>query len=269
MQTIVLIDATYFVYWHYHAILSKNSTVDPVRDPIFVSIFKQSFQKCVSELCDNLGLRKDRTLLLAAKDGDCDLLWRRVLWPDYKVDTVSNKDKEQERKFRHEFLEMVFASELFKTSGVKHVLHHPRLEADDCIALAALQALRRSPDVQIIVISNHTAFLQLTGENRVVLRNLFFRDLGVDKDGERINADVFLFTKVAMGDPPKNIPPFKERCSKAAAMRYFADPLELSAVFKENKDTKRQFYLNQKLIDFHHIPKPLESEFLANPIFEP
>ena len=51
------------------------------------------------------------------------------------------------------FFKMAYEEELFQKGGAQAILKHPKLEADDCIALSVKHLVNKYPDCQIYIIT--------------------------------------------------------------------------------------------------------------------
>ena len=59
------------------------------------------------------------------------------------------------------FFKMVYEDKLFIEGGAKTILYHPKLEADDCIALSVKRVLEKYPDSTVYIITSDKDYLQL------------------------------------------------------------------------------------------------------------
>ena len=66
---------------------------------------------------------------------------------------------------KNELIKLVNNEELFKKAGVNMVLLHPKLEADDCIALTIQNIKRVVDDYNIHIVTSDMDYLQLADEN--------------------------------------------------------------------------------------------------------
>ena len=160
------------------------------------------------------------------------------------------------------FFKMVYDEQLFITGGATQTLKHPKLEADDCIALAVKHLLSSKPDCIIYIITSDKDYLQLAGE-RVNLFNLSYKKL-TDQKSCTGNPECDLFCKIVTGDPSDNIPSVFPKCGPKTALKYYADRVLLEKKLGESEKYQKQYELNKKIIDFNEIPSHLADEYMMS-----
>ena len=69
---------------------------------------------------------------------------------------------------------------LFKEAGVKHILYHPNLEADDCAAITAKWIIKNKPDSKVTIITSDTDYMQLIRPG-IELMNLRYKNVNTVK----------------------------------------------------------------------------------------
>ena len=146
---------------------------------------------------------------------------------------------------------MVYQENLFQQGGIQQTLYHPRLEADDVIALHTKLLRETEPDAFIHIVTSDTDYIQLLQENVEIytLHNKLLSDTKTF-DG---NVEKYLFCKCLMGDKSDNIPGAFKKCGQKTAEKCWNQPEYLES--KLNDSTILQQYdLNRTLIDFKHIP---------------
>jgi 5'-3' exonuclease len=152
-----------------------------------------------------------------------------------------------------------YEEELFQKGGASGIVCHPKLEADDCIALCVKYLIQTCPNVEITIITSDKDYLQLVGP-RVKIFDLMFKNLSEQKSSLG-NAEKNLFCKIVMGDVSDNISSVLAKCGPKTAIKcfenqnYFEERLK-----KENAYAK--YENNRKIIDFDYIPKNLADEFM-------
>ena len=262
-DNILFIDGSYFCFYRYHSLINwwKNSHKDePLIDevskeinPLFSEKLKKTFVENVSTISKKLGL-KNQTIIVG-KDCKRENIWRNEFCENYKG-TRNNSDFHGGTLFK-----AAYEEELFQKGGATCILHHPKLEADDCIAICVKYLLEKTPEVNITIITSDKDYLQLAGPN-VKIFDLMFKNLCEQKSSFG-NAEKNLFCKIVMGDISDNISSVLSKCGPKTAIKcfenrkYFEDRLK-----KENAYAK--YELNKKIIDFDSIPENLRIEFMNN-----
>jgi len=265
--TFIFIDGSYFCFYRYHSLLTwwKNAypeEIDVLQDPYqnqkFVEKFKKTFVETIQKI--PRGLKLDKTIkpiIIVGKDCKRENIWRNELFPNYK----SNRSNGPEDGFMGgPFFKMAYEEELFIQGGACSILKHPKLEADDCIAISVKHLLNICPSCTIYIITSDKDYLQLAQDN-VKLFNLTFKDLTEQKSCTK-NAECDLFCKILMGDVSDNIPSVFPKCGPKTALKYFENKELLEKKLKEAEIYRNTYALNKRIIDFNNIPEYLVSEFM-------
>jgi 5'-3' exonuclease len=265
--TFIFIDGSYFCFYRYHSLLTwwKNAypeqlevLQDPWQNEKFVEKFRKTFVENIEKIPKKLHLDKNiNPVIIVGKDCKREHIWRNELFPKYK----SNRANGPEDGFMGgPFFKMVYEEQLFIQGGARSILKHPRLEADDCIAITVKNLLNTYSTCNIYIITSDKDYLQLA-ENRVHLYNLAFKDLTEQKSCTK-NADCDLFCKILMGDISDNIPSVFPKCGPKTALKYFDNKELLEKKLQESQLYRDAFELNRKIIDFNYIPEELVEEFM-------
>jgi 5'-3' exonuclease len=265
--TFIFIDGSYFCFYRYHALLTwwKNAypeEIDVLQEPYQNSKFVEKFQKTFIETIQKIprGLKIDKNIepiIIIGKDCKRENIWRNELFPKYK----SNRSNGPEDGFMGgPFFKMAYEEKLFIQGGACSILKHPKLEADDCIAISVKHLLTICPSCTIYIITSDKDYLQLAQDN-VKLFNLAFKDLTEQKSCTK-NAECDLFCKILMGDISDNIPSVFPKCGPKTALKYFENKELLEKKLKESETYRNNYALNKTIIDFNYIPEDLISEFM-------
>jgi 5'-3' exonuclease len=261
-ESILFIDGSYFCFHRYHSIMRwwKNAypeTVleDPFKNEMFVQKFKKTFVETVSKLTKQLQLKNHKPFMIVGKDCKRENIWRNSLYPSYKGTRVKDDDF-----MGGPFFKMVYDEGLFQLGGVRAILKHPHLEADDCIAISVMHILKVMPDTKINIITSDKDYLQLAGPN-VNIFNLAYKNITENTLGGSAEAD--LFCKIVMGDTSDNISSVLRKCGPKTALKCYQD----REYFNERMKTENayeKYELNQNIIDFTRIPSNLVDEFMQD-----
>ena len=270
-QTFIFIDGSYFCFYRYHSLLTwwKNAypeELDVLKDPYknekFVEKFKKTFVDTVQKIPKNLHLDKtERPFIIVGKDCKRANIWRNELFPNYKGTRANGAE---DGFMGGPFFEMVYNDNMFIQGGARSILKHPKLEADDCIAIAVKHLLQTYPTCKIYIITSDKDYLQLA-EERVHLYNLAFKKLTEQKSCTG-SASCDLFCKIVTGDPSDNIPSVFPKCGPKTALKYFENRDLFEKKLQESELFQKQYELNRKIIDFNYIPEELINEFMCNKI---
>ena len=264
--TFIFVDGSYYNFYRYYALMQwwKNAyPEEPLEDPYqnekFVEKFKKTHVENLKQIPKKLKLNKNiNPILIVGKDCKRESIWRNEIFPNYKA----NRANGQEDGFMGgPFFKMAYEDELFQKGGAKAILKHPRLEADDCIAISVKYLISKYPECTIYIITSDRDYLQLNSHN-VFLYNLSFKNIAENKSSTG-NPQTDLEIKIIMGDTSDNIPSAFPKCGPKTAQKCVEDP----AFFKKKMDDKPEYYaqyeLNKKLVSFENIPEDLVTEFMS------
>lgn len=264
--TFIFVDGSYYNFYRYYALTNwwKNAYPDePLDDPfqneMFVEKFKKTHVENLLQMPKKLKIdKKINPILIVGRDCKRENIWRNELFPQYKA----NRANGQENGFMGgPFFKMAYAEGLFEKGGAKAILKHPKLEADDCIALSVKLLVNRYPQCHIYIITSDRDYLQLNAHN-VDLYNLTYKNIAENKSSTG-NARDDLEIKIIMGDTSDNIPSVFPKCGPKTAQKCIEDPDFFKKKMNDNPDYYKQYELNKKLVDFDNIPENLIEEFMA------
>jgi 5'-3' exonuclease len=263
--TFIFIDGSYYCFYRYYSIMNwwKNAYPeekldDPFQNDKFVEKFKKTFVEKIEDLPKNLKIKKDvKPIMIVGKDCKRENIWRTELFPKYKA----NRDnmRGEDSFMGGPFFQMAYDDDLFVKGGVKAILKHPRLEADDCIAISVKYLTQKYPDCQIYIITSDHDYLQLNACN-VHIFNLSFKKL---EDSKTATGNAFndLQLKIITGDKSDNIPSIFPKCGPKTAQKCIDDSEYFKKKLDEDSLYLKQYELNKKLVDFNNIPQELSNEF--------
>jgi 5'-3' exonuclease len=272
-QSYIFIDGSYFCFYRYHSLITwwKNAypeDVDVLKDPyqneIFVEKFRKTFVDNIKKIPKSLNLDKSlKPIIIVGKDCKRENIWRNEFYPNYKATRANGSE---DGFMGGPFFKMVYEDNLFLEAGAKKIVKHPRLEADDCIAISVKYLLETEPESMIYIITSDKDYLQLAQE-RVKLFNLSFKDLTEQKSCYK-NAECDLFCKILTGDISDNIPSVFPKCGPKTALKYFSNKELFERKLEESNEFKDKYELNRKIIDFNYIPEHFVNEFIETMINE-
>ena len=266
-HTFIFIDGSYFCFYRYHSLITwwKNAypeKIDVLQDPFqnaeFVEKFKKTFVTNIQNIKKGLKLEKSiNPIIIVGKDCKRENIWRNKLFPEYKSNRV------QEGFMGGPFFKMAYEEDLFIQGGAKSILKHPKLEADDCIAITTKYLLNKYPTCNIYIITSDKDYLQLAQE-RVQLFNLAFKSLTEQKTCTK-NPECDLFCKIISGDNSDNISSVFPKCGPKTALKYFENKELFEKKLQESDTFLKKYELNRQIIDFNYIPEELVNEFMNSP----
>jgi len=259
-QPIIMIDARYYCFHRFFSLIKWWKTAypdtqieNPIENPDFVDKFKKTFIEKIQEIPKKLKIDKNQQVkMIAGKDCKRVNIWRNELYPQYKG-TRDNKNTNV-----GPFFKLVYEENLLQQAGVETLLFHPKLEADDCIALMVKKL--RPYDGNIYIITSDCDYLQLNASN-IYLYDLAYKKLSESKSFSG-DAEYDLKLKIIMGDKSDNISAIFPKCGPKTAKKCLEDPVLFQKKLAE-PGVLEKYNLNETLVSFEKIPEELQAEFLA------
>jgi len=266
--TFIFVDGSYYCFYRYFALLQwwKNAYPnDPLDDPYenekFVEKFKKTFVDNLEQIPKKLKIHKEpsvKPILIVGKDCKREHIWRNDIFKDYKANRANGAE---DGFMGGPFFKMAYEEELFQKGGAKAILKHPRLEADDCIAISVKYLLGKYPTCKIYIITSDRDYLQLNAHN-VDLYTLTYKNLAEGKTSTG-NAQDDLKIKILMGDTSDNIPSVFPKCGLKTAQKCIDDEEFFKKKMDNNPIYYEQYRLNEQLVSFDKIPANYVEEFMA------
>jgi 5'-3' exonuclease len=265
--TFIFVDGSYYCFHRYFALMQwwKNAyPEEPLEDPYqnkkFLEKFKKTFVENLLNIPKKLKIHKTTNpIMIVGKDCKREAIWRNELFPNYKANRANGPE---DGFMGGPFFKMVYEDDLFQKGGAKAILKHPKLEADDCIALSVKHLLNKYPQCHIYIITSDRDYLQLNAHN-VDLFNLSFKNIAENKSSTG-DSKMDLEIKIIMGDTSDNIPSVFPKCGPKTAQKCVEDPEFFKKKMSDNLAYYAQYELNKKLVCFDNIPEELAEEFMSS-----
>lgn len=249
---IVLIDASYYVFYRYFATMrwfvfqKQEFDIDTITEnDVYISSFIKHMESDMKKIC-----KKWKTciqnVVFCLDCQRCDI-WRNDIYSDYKGNRVQNVNFNN--KIFPVFMEIIMNRNI-KTIGFD------RLEADDVVYLIQYR-LKEISSNNIIVITNDNDYLQIASDRTNII-NMQFKD--ITQRGQK-NARVDLYQKAIYGDKSDNILKIAPFITKEKALE--VSKLSDSDIEKwlNDNDIIDKFNLNMTLISFDNIPLDIVKSF--------
>ena len=262
--TYIFIDGSYYCFHRYYSVINwwnAKYNCEPLEDPyqnqIFLEKFKQTFLETITTMPTKLNINTNIIpKIIVGRDCKRENIWRMELYNKYKG-TRTKKDGFMGKPF----FSMAYEEQLFEKAGAERVLYHPKLEADDCIAITVKHLIKETPNCNIYIITSDRDYLQLNAPN-VKIFNLAYKNIAENKTTcEEAIRDLQI--KILSGDSSDNIPSVFPKCGPKTAIKCIEDPEFFKTKMNENEDYYKQYEKNKMLIDFDNIPNSLVNEFKA------
>jgi 5'-3' exonuclease len=269
MLNLILVDASYTSFYRFFATLRwfslnqpdfyKEKKEDTKYDWSENKIFMEKYEKMYLESIVKLVGKKDfsKSYVIFCLDTPKETVWRSKLVDGYKGDRC---DLSLKNNFKPTFkitYEKIIPNLIKNNEGKIFSMKTEKLEADDIIAIISRNMEKTNKDTKIYLVSGDQDFLQLGRDNLFFINYKSKKPLLLTKD----EAKEALKMKILNGDCSDNIcsifPKDKKICPLKKRKEVISDELKLKEYLEENPDIKKNYELNQKLINFDFIPEKL------------
>lgn len=249
---VVLIDASYYVFYRYFATMRwfvfQKQEFDAetiIENQVYISSFIKHMESDMKKIC-----KKWKTtmanVVFCLDCQRCDI-WRNDIYSEYKGTRVQNVNFNN--KIFSVFMDYITNKNINRAN-------FDRLEADDVVYLIQ-NRLKEIGTNEIIVITNDNDYLQIAG-HRTSIMNMQFKD--ITQRGQK-DARVDLYQKAIYGDKSDNILKIASFITKEKALEIskMCDA-DIETWLNEN-DIIDKFNMNMTLISFDNIPKDIVNNF--------
>lgn len=291
---LVLIDCSYLIYYSLHSafnewfktsenkvLISENYKEIPYEDlpdltqcDDYVRILSESVLKRLSSI--NWALSNKvfnqfdtiKTTTFLCQDSPLKTNWRMNYYKEYKAHRKLVKHKFKVKNAFTYVQDIIIPKLDMERYFNIHVIRVADAEGDDIIASMCKNSKIKN---KIIFASDHD-FLQLRDEYNARMFNLEGVEILPEEYKKMpVSAKQYLFAKILMGDDSDNINQVFPRCGYQTAMKYVLNTEALKERLQSDAAAKKQFAINNKIINFENIPQELqqliitESEKLLEP----
>ena len=266
MQNLILVDSSYTSFYRFFATLRWMSMANkevwekykdkPEYNWLKNKIFKEKYSKMYLESIVKLVKKSvyKKSMVIFCLDAKKETLWRNNLTKEYKGNRADlSKKRNFGPTFSYTYKKLI--PKLVKDNPHIFSIKEDKVEADDIIAVICKNMEVLNKDFPIYLVSGDEDFKQLGR------KNLHFINYKTKKLIEltKKEAEKNLLLKIICGDNSDNIacifPKDKKLLSNKRRKEIKEDEDELENYLKENKDAKKKFTLNKKLIDFENDTK--------------
>jgi 5'-3' exonuclease len=272
MNNIILVDTSYTNFHRFYATLrwysfankeeykekiKGNNMYDFTKDKLFIEKYEKMYVESLKKLVGNK-VFKD-SIIIYCEDSPQKTIWRNELIKCYKGTREDHSKKINIIPvFRHTFKKII--PQLVKENKNIHEILVNHMEGDDVIAVCSKYIRKKYPDKKVYVVSGDKDFYQL-GYN-----NLYFADY---KKKEHLNltrpqAKEALRHKIINGDCSDNIKSILQnvKLTKVEKNKIMNDKKDMIKYLNENKNVRKKYILNRKLISFKYIPYEYQKKVL-------
>lgn len=254
-KPVIFIDGSYYIFYRFFATNfwfkrqehTKDQNTNITKNEIFMEKYKKIFGKTLEDIVKKYNVSWDN--LVFVKDCARDQIWRHQHYDSYK----STRDATVSSEFDGEIFKYTY-SHLLPSLMKKHgfqFLDHPKLEADDVIAICHQYVRAKNNEANIIIITNDNDYIQLSDEHTQIY------NLQNKRIEERVKQEpaAYLEYKIILGDKSDNIPSIMKKVGPKTAEKLAKDPQAMQEFFTKNPEALKQYNINRTLIDFKYIDK--------------
>jgi 5'-3' exonuclease len=255
----IYVDGSFFCFYRYgatsvwfsqHKKLGEDSDCH-VDNPDFMEYYMSQFQSMVDKICKKF----KSTDIYWFADTPQEELWRMPHHPSYKDG--------REEKANH-FIGPIIGASYRDLIPKDRVIKVPKTEADDGIAIATQYERKKNSEQKIYIISGDSDLLQLCDENTIQINPKSNTTLSpmpiqikIGKNRIDVAPDVYLRTKILMGDKTDEIPAVYSGCGPATAHQLAMDNDKFDKEIRNIPERYESYLKNKMLISLWEIPEDL------------
>ena len=263
---IILIDLSYYVFYRYFATFNwykrqttDNIDVENIKDNVeFMEKYAKMFEKTLLELVKKYKITSS-TNIVFVKDCSRDHIWRHQYYNAYKANREEKSALFNKDVFTYTYHTLI--PELQQKIGFQ-IIGHYSLEADDVIAIITKHMFDTyTNNVHMTIITNDNDYIQLMNIERLSKVEednvLNIKNLQDKSICDRVNcsSQTYINVKKILGDKSDNIPSIIKKCGEKTAFKLASNIDMLNNLLQKDPDAKKQYELNDLLIDFNKIPQ--------------
>jgi 5'-3' exonuclease len=224
-------------------------------DDEFMRMYEYNFLKNLSAL-----LKKHKVSfkdVILARDCSKKNIWRKDLLPIYKDNRIiTEEDQKGNANFGTvwNYTYKILLPRLCEEKGC-HLIYNDSCEGDDVVAIVKNYIRRCDPKQKIVICANDSDLAQLVTDSYVSIWDLKLKNVDqkvIDRyDGSPHN---IVKVKCLAGDGKDNVDQAFPRVGLKTALKILKSPELFKEYLEKHPDAKTQIKLNEKLLDFKHIP---------------
>ena len=263
MNTIILIDTSYTIFYRYHAtikwfsfafkdeyqIIKNNVNYCWFDNDIFLEKYKKMFLEGITKLINKKIFFSDKSLVLFCLDTPKEDLWRIKIQSNYKSNRILKICDNNNIKLFFNYTCTIIIPNLIQNYKNFNQIQISNIEADDIIGIICLYIKNNNLNYKIYLISSDKDFYQLGFPNLVFINYKLKKEIILSLH----DANYELNKKIIFGDKSDCIPSIiKKRLKNKIQLIENND--FLLKYLNDNQESKKQYEINKKMIDFNYIP---------------
>lgn len=270
MENIILVDTSFTCFYRFFAAkrwysmalkeefkaIKNIETYDWSKDEIFMEKYEKMFLEAIIKIVKKKVF--NNSLIIFCRDPPQNEIWRNNEICEYKGGRQDlTKTNNFKPVFKYTYNKLL--PKLEKENDNIMVIKESNIEADDVIALTTKYIKSNYNNKNIYIVSGDEDFLQLGDENIYFVNYRKKKPIELTKQ----EADDALIKKIVNGDCSDNIDGIFKGKRIKGKKQLLEDKNKLIEFLDkdENKEYKKKYLLNQKIIDFNFIPKKYSTPF--------
>jgi 5'-3' exonuclease len=263
MNTLILIDTSYTIFYRFFATirwyslankeeyqLIKNDTnYNWYDNKIFIEKYEKMFLEAIIKLIKKKTFYSPNSYVLFCLDTPKEHLWRMKIQCDYKSNRIMKTCDATNIKLFFNYTYTIIIPNLIKTYKNINQLQISNIEADDIIGVICLYIKNKDLNYKIYLISSDNDFYQLGFKNLSFINYKSKKELILSIE----EAKYELNKKILFGDKSDCIPSIIKKRIKNK-IELLENENILLKYLNDNPESKKQYEINKKMIDFNNIP---------------
>ena len=244
MKNILIIDASYFIFYRYNALLAwfKHSKQEISDEIIKGNDFLLKLEKRIIHVLQELVKKYSAKIVIVCFDGHHN--WRKNVLTTYKQNRKHTETLLHSFKFAQKILNKYISENDY------YSFFNDNLEADDIVHFIA-RKFANIEKTSITIIANDSDYIPLLKCNNIKIITLNGKPI---RSPIKEDLPYFMLSKILSGDKSDNIPPVFPRCGKKTALKLAKNINELNKKLKSSLEWQQNFERNTILIDNQKIP---------------
>ena len=284
-STYYIIDLSYIIFYSGYSAFStykKNFDIrsidlhpkfDPTLDEEFCEILQSTLNYIIKKPLQKLNPFINLSNIIFCTDCSRKNIWRRAIYPDYKMNRDIKDTSKDEFDFKKIFTyatNIIIPNLCDEYNCIK--VSCECAEGDDIIAILTKEILKVNNINKVVIVSSDRDMLQLY-QDRVSIITVQGEIRTPHHDIEKItkikvnntfSASDFLLFKILIGDNADNIPNIKYGIGNKKALMLVNNKEKLKKLLLEDSIAREQFSKNKKLISMNEIPIDVQEMILES-----
>lgn len=256
-DVLVFIDGSYFCFYRFTATkawYSKFTKKGSEEDcNLSNEEYKMAYEKQFKNTITNIIKKFNTNKILWFADSPQSTLWRMKHSDKYKAHRPECSDDISE-SIEYAYNNLIPKNKIIKVMNA---------EADDSLGISVYHELELNANRKIRVITGDSDYLQLVSKNvRVYGLKSDMKEMEVKikigKNNVEMTSEIFLQTKILMGDKTDGIDPVFKGCGPSMAYKLASDNSLFEKEIKNKEENWKKYQHNRLMIDFKYVPNDIQ-----------